>query len=99
MESGSDDHPARATARAPRELLSLATELVSSGALPRADSTRVLAGPGQQRPCSLCSDLIKTAEVEYELSTNAGNSFRFHIPCYRAWQQAGTSPGSGGDHR
>lgn len=83
---------------APNELVEAATGMVNTGALPRDDTGRILAGPGEGRPCSLCAEAIGPADVEYEMSAGNARSYRFHIPCYFAWKHvAGLPHGDGGD--
>jgi len=78
------------------DLVRIATALVNSGALPREDTARILAGPGEGRACALCADAIEPADVEYELAPGSTRSFRFHIPCYFAWKRAAESANGGG---
>ena len=78
------------------ELVRAAAALVNTGALPREDTARILAGPGEGRPCALCADAIEPADVEYELAPGSTTNFRFHIPCYFAWKRAAGSTNGGG---
>jgi hypothetical protein len=77
------------------ELVKAAAVLVNTGALPREDSARILAGPGEGRPCALCADAIEATDVEYELAPGSASSYRFHIPCYFAWKRAAESANGG----
>jgi hypothetical protein len=99
MAKDSDEPPQSKIDRvcSPQELLHAAAALVNSGALPREDTGRILAGPGEDRPCSLCAEAIRAADVEYEMTAGNARSYRFHIPCYFAWKQVASSNGGGGN--
>jgi hypothetical protein len=95
-----DEFPLRKTGRdAPtHDLAQTAAQLVNTGALPRDDDARILAGPGDGQPCSLCADTIDPADVEYEMASGDARSYRFHIACYFAWKRvAGSTNGGGGN--
>jgi hypothetical protein len=81
----------------PLELQQAASAMVNSGALPREDTGRILAGPGEDRHCSLCADAIRPSEVEYEMMVGNASSYRFHIPCYFAWKQVASANGGSGN--
>jgi hypothetical protein len=84
---------------AARDLVQAAATMVNTGALPREDTARILAGPGEGRRCALCAESIGTTEVEYEMGATDARTYRFHIPCYLAWKQAvGLADSSGGRH-
>lgn len=89
MAAPIDDEPAPDRAP-PHDLLSLAASQVRSGRLPRTGFANVFAGPGENECCALCSELIGTTSVSYEVSTqdDGKTSLCFHIPCFNAWRQA-----------
>jgi hypothetical protein len=93
----SDEPPQTGHIGSPRELLQSAAAMVNRGALPREDTGRILAGPGENRRCSLCAEVIGSAEVEYEMTAGNASSYLFHIPCYFAWKQVVSTNGSGGN--
>jgi hypothetical protein len=100
MATQDDELPPRKIGRdaPPHDLTQAAAALVNTGALPRDDDARILAGPGEGRPCSLCADTIEPADVEYEMASGAARSYHFHIACYFAWKRAaGSTDGGGGN--
>jgi hypothetical protein len=81
----------------PRELASLAASHIGSGKLPRSGGSSVLAGPGRNERCDLCSDTIPASSIAYEVPppNGRGASLSFHIPCHAAWQQASAKSDTG----
>jgi hypothetical protein len=60
-----------------------------------ADGSRLYAGRGTGRTCTLCRSSIGSREVEYEIrqpndaAAQPQPELRFHMWCYEAWQQVG----------
>jgi hypothetical protein len=83
--------------RNPQELLALALRRVREGTLTCEHPARLFAGPGRQSSCSLCSESIGSADIEYEVdvakSASAPEPLYFHRSCYYAWMQACTPGG------
>lgn len=76
----------------PQWLMDAALARIHEGALPRELITRVLAGPGRGRTCSLCDYSIEQGDVGYAVAPGAAGEpdlqLHFHVCCYRAWVKA-----------
>ena len=73
------DHDLRPRARA----------LIREGRLTCAPPLRVWGGYGTDLRCSLCGELIRTDDIEYEIeqpNLTAATTYRFHFDCHAAWQ-------------
>lgn len=44
-----------------------------------------LAGPGSNRACAVCDQVIGPEELEYETEIGPANVQHFHFDCYVAW--------------
>lgn len=70
-----------------RELRRRAREEIEKGALPQHSITLVWGGPGSGEPCAVCGELIRTSQVEYEMTDPGGGAaLRFHLACHWVWQ-------------
>jgi hypothetical protein len=69
----------------------LALERVQRHLLPATTRVPLWAGPGSGGACSLCGELLSPIEIEYEVedgSRENRRTFRLHIPCHAAWEEA-----------
>lgn len=75
------------------QLRDKARVLVRSGALPCKQQERTWAGRGLGFECSLCGQLIRRDQVEYELQFASDGEqkprlHRFHVACVPIWELA-----------
>jgi len=73
----------------PTELRAQARKLVRKQQLPCTVPARIWGGSGSEQPCSLCGEVIREHELEFEIeerSTEGPRVFRFHSLCHAAWQ-------------
>jgi hypothetical protein len=91
MEKNASGKPPLEGAPSRHLLETLAANRIRSGLLPRVNTGQLVAGHGQDRPCSVCDSPIDAAEVEYEVVGSPGGAARYlflHIECYHAWTAA-----------
>ena len=70
------------------QILALAQERIRSGQLPTSLPTKIWAGSGDGRRCTVCEEVISSAERQYQftLPTPGGQSdYRLHFSCHQAW--------------
>jgi hypothetical protein len=70
------------------QILALAQERIRTGHLPASLPTNIWAGRGDGRRCTVCDQVITSAERQYQftLPTAAGDSdYRLHFSCHQAW--------------
>lgn len=90
-EPGVSGWTLRPSSHQPLSLAELALARVRNGSLPRDVPATLLAGTGENTPCTLCSEDIMTIDVDYELTSGVDGSARtlhLHIGCYHAWLEA-----------
>ena len=70
------------------QILALAQERIRSGQLPSSLPSKVWADHGKGQRCTVCDQVIGSAERQYEfaLPTPSGHSAHcVHVSCYQAW--------------
>ena len=69
-----------------------AREALGSGRLPMTKPSRLFGGPGAERPCALCGEIVPRRETEFEIEftrRGVGSGFdRYHLHprCFAAWE-------------
>jgi hypothetical protein len=56
------------------------------GFLPQGDAVAVFAGSGTGALCAGCDEVIRHAQVEYELLFDDGSRASFHLSCAELWR-------------
>lgn len=74
-----------------RTLRRLAREKLGRGDLPGSEPQRIWIDSGTGEACSLCGDIVRESDMEYELEFRPGITagstlLRFHARCHAAWQ-------------
>jgi hypothetical protein len=70
------------------QILALAQERIRSGQLPTTLPTKIWAGSGDGRRCTVCEEVISSSEQQYQfrLPGAGGHSdYRLHFSCHQAW--------------
>ena len=72
------------------DLASNIREKIRSGVLPLPSDTppKCYVGPGTNRPCDACDEIITPEQIEYELDITENRTLRFHNDCLTAWHTA-----------
>lgn len=71
-------------------LRALIAQLIGDGYLPSDISPSVVAGNGDGRPCDICGEIIKPADIEYDVETPPAESnkiLRLHLHCHEVWRR------------
>jgi hypothetical protein len=65
---------------------------ISAGRLPPRPTAYVYAGRGDSAICACCDDVIKAAEIQYDLDFPARedeiSSYAMHLHCFHLWRDA-----------
>jgi hypothetical protein len=59
-------------------------EKAGRGGLPATFKRQLWVGPGSDKPCSGCGEMISRTEREFEVFADT-LTFLFHGECYKAW--------------
>jgi hypothetical protein len=73
---------------------------IENGQLPVVVSKQIAGGYGSGRVCVACDEPITSAQVEYEIKDERGDSqLRFHLGCHVLWQLECAEARAEGDER
>ena len=70
---------------------------LESGVLLRERPEKLMAGHGDDEPCSACDSPILRAQVEWSIGNNRSVTHRFHLGCFGLWQAEVRKLGAGTD--
>ena len=74
------------------ELRQLVGKVLRAGALPRRDPDRTWGGDGVGAACTICEEVIRPDQREYEVQFARDGSgpgvdrFHMHPPCFMMWE-------------
>ena len=69
-----------------------AREGIRNGRLPTKNPSRTYGGPGAEKPCALCGEIVTRQETEFEIEFSRHgvdlgfDRYHFHPRCFAAWE-------------
>ena len=61
---------------------------VAGGSLPRIAAAKTFYGHGEGKFCCACDLIVGRHEIEVEADFEGAIILRFHVECFRAWEEA-----------
>ena len=69
------------------ELRTRIRKMRESGDIPCDPPEKTWAGPGRDRSCAACGQVITEKETEFEVDLRSGVTLRLHRRCHNVWLQ------------